>query len=300
MHRIAFLTPTYKPDFERFCLQRESIERCGITLPHIAVVQHEDLSLFESVPHKSNLTLLSTRDVLPSVIERRRRAWNYRRLHWRRWIGWNAIHGWMSQQLIKLSAPQIASDIDAVVCLDSDIVFVRPVTADCFYGEDGRLHLYELDSGIDVEMAEYLGRSMRFLGISPTGKPLVRYTYAPAPMHCGVIEDVQQFIADRHGKHWINAVTETDVITEFATYGAFARYIDNLQRVVPVNPSIISWFWWKNEVENMASQIDECLADERVRMVGVQSNAGYEPSTYKPMFERVWCQTEIKAQNGIC
>jgi hypothetical protein len=67
-HRsLIFLTPTFARDYERFCLQRESMRRCGIDIPHIAVVHDEDLAVFKQTPHRNNLTLLSTADVLPAI-----------------------------------------------------------------------------------------------------------------------------------------------------------------------------------------------------------------------------------------
>src|SRR4051794_22825888 len=116
MSTVTLITPTYGRDYERFCLQRESIERCGIDLPHVAIVHEEDLRQFKAMPHQRNLRIISTRDVFPARIERRRRAWGYRRRQWRRWIGWRHLHGWMSQQLIKLAAPSYVEST-GVVCL---------------------------------------------------------------------------------------------------------------------------------------------------------------------------------------
>ena len=48
--RLTFITPTYRDDFEQFCLQRESFEKWGIEIPHVAVVHHEDLPLFKDIP----------------------------------------------------------------------------------------------------------------------------------------------------------------------------------------------------------------------------------------------------------
>lgn len=72
--RVTFVSPTFKKDLQRFALLRESMERCEIDIRHIAVVQHEDLPLFDKIPFRHKLTLLSSRDVLPADIEARRTA----------------------------------------------------------------------------------------------------------------------------------------------------------------------------------------------------------------------------------
>ena len=69
---VTLVTPSYAKDIERFTLQRESIERCGIDLPHCALVNHEDLPLFAKIPFQRNLRILSTQDLLPPRFEARR------------------------------------------------------------------------------------------------------------------------------------------------------------------------------------------------------------------------------------
>jgi len=44
---VALITPTCDRDLERFAFQRESIERCAIELPQVAIVDSEDVALFE-------------------------------------------------------------------------------------------------------------------------------------------------------------------------------------------------------------------------------------------------------------
>lgn len=288
---ITLLTPTYRRDYERFALLRESIERCGIDLPHVAVVQHEDMAQFRALPFKRNLTLLSTREVLPRRLERCRRAWGYRRRNWRRWFGWRPLHGWMSQQLIKLSAPAFVGS-EAVLCLDSDFVFVRRARSEDFFAQDGRLHLFEAADGVDVEMAEYLGRSMRFLGVAPVRHPVLRYTLAPAPMHVGVLRDLQSFICERHGMAWYDAIIGTDCITEFATYGVYAKHIDQCARVVPVVPRVVAWFWWSEEINGLEERLEASIMEPQIKLVGVQSNGGRAPASYRGLFEKVWARLE--------
>jgi hypothetical protein len=284
---VTLLTPTYAGDLARFSLQRESIERCGIELPHVAIVQHEDLSRFRDIPHQRGLTLISSRDVLPRHIERRRIAWGLRRRDPRRWFAGPPIHGWATQQFIKLASPAVIL-AEGIVCLDSDLVFIRPTTAADFYAVDGKLHLYETFDDVDAEMAEWTGRSMKFLGVKATHKPVSRFTHSPVPFHRQVLLDLQKHIEKRHGRHWIDAILRFGMVMEYSTYGVYAKYVDELTRVTPTAPPLSVYFWWPEEAAEIERTFDSRVSDSGAKIVAVQSNNGMQPAMYRALIERTW------------
>ena len=270
--------------------RRESIERCEIDIAHVAVVQHEDMAVFARVPFRNKLTILSTRDVFPPEIERRRLLWGVRLRNPRRWLGGKPIHGWVTQQLVKLSAPKI-TDTRAIACLDSDLFFVRHVEPAEFYGLDGRVHLYETTDDLDAEMAEWLGRNMRFVGVNPTQKPLSRFTHWAVPLHRDVVLDLQRHIEQKHGRDWYNAILDYDNLAEYTMYGVYARYIEQLRRVVPVRPGLTLNFWWREQVEAIHDTFRDKVADPRVKLVGIQANAGRAPADYRALAEEAWSES---------
>ncbi|HLK58708.1 MAG TPA: DUF6492 family protein [Chthonomonadaceae bacterium] len=297
MSGITLVTPTYGPDLERFLLQRESLERCGITLPHIAVVQDEDLPLFRKIPFQRNLTLLSTREVLPPQIERRRVAYRYRRRHPKRWFVHKPLHGWYTQQFVKLAVANIVQT-EGYVCVDADIFYCdRLVEAD-FYAADGRLHLYETTEDLDVEMAEWLAQSMRFLGIEMRQKRPAKYIHALLPMHTEVVREMIAYIEDRHKGNWAEAMVDHHV-TEYMTYGAYARYLHHLKRVVPAEPTRCLYYWWADQIATMQTDFPERLAQSRAKAVLVQSNLGRAVRDYRALAELAWSRVETTAEGGI-
>jgi hypothetical protein len=295
----TLFTPTYARDFERFCLQRESIERCGIDLPHVAVVNHEDLALFAKVPHRRGLTLLSAHELLPASYDRRRQVWGYSRRDYRYWITGRGIHGWLFQQLLKLASPAVV-DTDGIVCLDSDALFVSRVTADDFFAPDGRLHLYETTDDLDTEMAEWYAHSLRFFGEKVTGVPLRRFTHAPVPMHRAVLLDMQKFIENRHGQSWMEAIIAADRIMEYTTYGAFARHIDGLKRVCPTTPTLTLYYWWADEVKLLHSHFEQQIAARQPKIVLVNSNIGLSVESYRNLLARAWPGTDSTRDMSGC
>jgi Family of unknown function (DUF6492) len=285
---LTFVTPTFARDYERFCLQRESMERCGIDLPHVAIVNHEDLPRFRDMPFQRGLTLVSTRDVLPRRIEQRRLAWGIqRRRNPKFWFSGRGIHGWAVQQLLKLAAPAVVGG-NGIVCLDSDTFFVARVTADDFVAPDGRMRLYETTDDLDAQMAEWYAHALRFLGISTVGHPLRRFTHSPVPWRRDVLLDLQKFVAQKHGRDWMEAVIDADRITEYTLYGTYARHVDELRRSLPSPPSLTLSYWWPREVERFAQSFLNDIRSSNFKLVIIQSNVGRTAGEFRTLIEAAW------------
>lgn len=267
--RITLLTPTYAGDLQRFAAQRASIEALKVDLPHVAVVHDEDLPRFRDLPHQRGLTLVSTREVLGRAMEARRRSRPHRRLHPMHWLGPRPLHGWMSQQLVKLAADRVV-ETPAYVCVDSDTLLLRRVTADDFYTPDGRLHLYESTDDADAEMAGWTYEAMRFLRLPLRAVPLYRYTHVPVPIRVETVRSLQKRIERVAGGDWMQAMDRRHV-TEYAAYGAFARYGAGLEGLHPTPPPLSLYFWWPHEADALEATFAERAADERLKFVTLQS-----------------------------
>ncbi len=285
--RITFVTPTYKADLERFYLQRESIERCGITVPHLAVVNHEDLPAFRAIPFQANLTLVSTRDVLPRRFEAQRAACLRRRRDPRHWLAGPTLPGWMAQQLVKLAAASLV-DTESYVCLDSDTFFVGPVTDDNFFDADGRLHLYETSDDLDAEMTEWYVCSLRFLGVPTRDQPLFRYIHSPVPLHRQVVLNMQAFIEKRFEVFWMAAMMRHPLIYEYPTYGVFARHLDCFAHVVPTRPALSLYYWFPHQTETLAADFLARRRQTGAAMALIHSNIGLDAETYRPLARAAW------------
>jgi len=284
---ITFLTPTFARDLERFCLQRESIERCGIDIPHVAVVNHEDLPRFRNIPHQRGLTFISTRDVLPRSLEARRKVWRISRKDYRYWITGTGIAGWGIQQLLKLAAPAFIQT-PGIICLDSDAFFVRRVTPADFHAPDGRLHLYETTDDVDIEMAEWYAHSLRFFGQNPLGVPIRRFTHAPVPLQRDVLLEMQSAIQQRHKKNWMDAIISADRIMEYTTYGTFARHIHQLKLVSPIAPPLVFYYWWATTADTIQREFHQRLAATAAKIVLINSNMGLQVSQYRDLVAAAW------------
>ncbi len=140
MPSICLLTPSYSGDIERFSLLRRSIGMFAPGIPHLAIVQSEDVAEFaDRFRGEPGLEVIPTREVLPASIERRRRRSGPR---WRArgWLGGRTIKGWHAQQFSKIFA-LAGCGYDAAVFLDSDVFLCRPLSRDFFHVE-GLLKLF--------------------------------------------------------------------------------------------------------------------------------------------------------------
>ena len=287
MADVTLVTPTYAGDRTSFGFLRESIERCGIDLPHVAIVDHEDLSLFDRIEHRHRLTLLSTRDVLPTALEARRLA---RQTKVDRFIGRRGarrLRGWYAQQLVKLAAPSYV-DTEACVMLDSDVFFVRPVTVEDFVGPSGRLQLLERQGLLvsQVEHAMWQRDSAEFLGTT-LDTPIVDYTASVVPMHRGVLLDLQEYVERRHSMQWMEAF-EHQRVMEYTTYGVYARWVDELRRTEPAAPSHAVTCWDTERLDDFGAALGAAVQRGEARAGVVHSHERIPVDSYRHLAEVHW------------
>ncbi|MGD0540288.1 MAG: DUF6492 family protein [Tepidisphaeraceae bacterium] len=283
--RATLLTCSHAKDLPRFVLQRESIERCAIDMPHVAVVNTEDVPAFERIEFKRNLKIVPTAAVIGPNLEKRRLARRYPRRHPLYWIRHKPLEGWWVQQLAKLNAPSLIQT-EAIISLDSDTFFIRHVREEDFFSEDGRLHLYETRDGLMVTTCNWLGRSMHFLGVS-TDQPARQYIHNPVPMKRQLLLDMQAYIEARHKKSWMKAMLQWNV-TEYSTYGVYAKHIARLKDLCLTRPPISISYWSESDVANFESDFPEKTEDVRTKMVCVQSHTGLTLDDFRPYVEKIW------------
>jgi hypothetical protein len=285
MSRVTIITPTYKNDLERFILLRESFERCGVDIPHVAVVHDEDMPLFKDIPFRNNLRLVSTREVLPASIEERRITPFYRRRHPYHWIKPRNLSGWATQQIAKLNAPTYV-DTEAIVTLDSDTFFVDRVQDSEFFAADGNLHLYEDDAGFTVEVIRWLSQSMEVFN-QPLNQPAYRHIFQPLPMHCEVMRSMTDRLEAMYGKPWYDVFIHKN-LTEYTTYGVYCRFVNDMKHVTPVYPPFSLIYWIGDHLEGYSDTLPQRVRAEGAKVVCINSAIGRPVGEYREVVESVW------------
>ncbi|WP_413204061.1 DUF6492 family protein [Rhodospirillum sp. A1_3_36] len=141
---LTLITPSYRGDFPLFERLSKSVKRhAGPGVRHMVIVPPDDLDLFRTACH-SRTILVSTEDVIPVRFHRIPRLLNPLRTRQDLFLRpgiWIPVRGWILQQLAKFGAA-ITAPSESIAFVDSDVMFVRPVTEDSFKTPDGHLRLY--------------------------------------------------------------------------------------------------------------------------------------------------------------
>jgi hypothetical protein len=233
MSELAVLTPSFRGDAEIFAdLHRSVLEFTPEGTVHHVFVPLRDKHLFIRF-EGPRCRILTSRELLPRRYLRIGRGDSYVNLR----RPWPPVRRWVMQQAIKLAAAA-RIEADVVVVADSDVVLVRPITADRFRLGDRR-YLFRIDDGVHAGMDRHViwHRVARELFGLPASQqlPLPDYVSSFNFWDPAVVRDIQQRITESTGQDWLDVFTSQLHISEFMLYGVF---VDEVQhRSAPRPPS---------------------------------------------------------------
>lgn len=227
--RLSVITPTYSADFEMARSLCASMDRF-LNLPyhHWLVVPSRDLALFaplagpnreviskESVLNRHGFHRLPVpaRIHVPGLIDRRiKEQW------WR--AGAGRLSGWLVQQIIKLSAPEITQD-EHLMFIDSDVALVRPFGWEHLI-RDGAVRLHEHHAGTHHDTHHrWRDAALALVGGAPEQGPPTNYIGHLIGWRRSNVQALQQRIADVTGMDWRLALAKRKDVSEYILYGYF-------------------------------------------------------------------------------
>jgi hypothetical protein len=215
---LAVITPSYAPDFE-LCrdLNASVLAHTPASTMHYIIAPHRDVELFCSLLGPRT-QVWSVDQLIPRYFVGLARAnfWlNLRR-------PFPPVRGWVMQQAVKIqAAAQIEADV--LLTVDSDVVFVRPVTAQTFQ-RDGRICLYRKEAGVDERLPRHLiwhDVARTLLGVPPARPPLPDYIQSPNVWERHTVLAMQARIEQITGRPWMHAFAAQPHISECILYGVF-------------------------------------------------------------------------------
>jgi hypothetical protein len=221
---LEIVTPSYAPDFELCRDLVASIRRFGPRdVTHRLLVPRRDLELFTPLAEGAHVVVDCADDVLPRWLRRvpGQNVWvNVR-------APWPPVRGWIAQQLVKLAAAA-ASTADAVMLVDSDIVFVRPFTLEDFLVE-GEVPLYRLPGAIDGRLPRHLvwDRVAReLLGLPGDDRGQADdYISWPCVWAPAIVRSLLAHVERVGGRAWQSVVGRELHFSEMVLYG---RFVDDV------------------------------------------------------------------------
>jgi hypothetical protein len=240
---LVVITPSFRGDAELFAdLHRSVLTFTPADTVHHVFVPPRDRPLF-SAYEGARCRIWTSPEVLPRRYIRLGGSDSY--VNMRR--PWPPVRPWVTQQAIKFAA---AAQVEpkAVIVADSDVVLVRPVTADRFMA-DGRLILYREEKGVTEEMERHViwhrvARELFGLPEAPP-PPLPDYVSSFNIWQPAVVRRIQQRIAETTGRDWLDAFTAQLHISEFTMYGVYVDEVDSVGSSLPPADTMICHNTWQ-------------------------------------------------------
>lgn len=214
MKSIAFITPSYGPDLGRCEILVESVRHFAADVNHYIIVDAHDRPAFAHLAGPRTIIVPSEEALHPT----------FHRIPGRRglWLSWRTLplRGWMAQQLMKLSAPSFSSE-DIIVCLDSDMAFVRPFRLDHLLAGD-RVGLLDVDyaGGMVPTWTEVAAGLLGLPAGSCAPRGHVGEMIAWTRKH---LLDLHARIEQVKGVPWQVAIARKRTFSEYVLYGTFVR-----------------------------------------------------------------------------
>lgn len=286
------LTVTWSADRPHFALLRESLKRSALAdCPHLVIVQDEDLPLFETF-RQPGVTLRSSADVLPALVERRRFRARRQQARWGRrattvagslarrfgWPRWVRYTGWHTQQLCKLAAAG-GSDAGTVVALDSDLIVTPHARVEDFLpSQSGRVICYEdwqPEQTLSRKVRHWQATARRLLALPPPqGGSRDVYYDTPFILDVPALQSLLDWLEQHHGRPWWETLIDCPPRqwSEFGLYRAWLRH--RFQGEVEwIDRSRAGYLYDAGDVEQLARQLRELVDTRRCHYVTIHSQS---------------------------
>lgn len=228
MNRVAVVTPSYRNDLplaEDLCASIDRYLPAGTE--HLLMVPHRDLARFGHLagpsrrvvsesrllePHGLWALPLPTRVRIPPLIDRRiRQQW------WCRGVG--RVSGWITQQLVKLSACD-ATDAEVLMFIDSDVMLFRPMDLQPLAEDPVALHRVPLRADLP-EHRQWCLAARELLGVHDAAEPASNYIGNLVTWRSANVRQLRERIATVCGEPWTRAIARRRDFSEYILYGVY-------------------------------------------------------------------------------
>ena len=292
---LQVLTPSYRGDLERFILLRRTIERFArCPVEHVVAVPQQDVGLFrDALRQDSGVRVVAQQDFVAPMfyapawsrfLQTRlgRRAW---RLTQSRFGG---RPGWIVQQIVKLSAPEVFAD-GPICIVDSDLLFIREFDAgDLCPASNVRVLIREEPDCESARHPSYMRKSRELLKLAP-GSEDHHFMAFPAIWYGDWVLQLRDELERRQGKPWQQVLYDAGFFSEYLLYGV---YLDEVlrpagleQRTVPLHVGVWDREGFDQFMRSPRLVLDSYPAEGAPLTLVVQSNIGMDPRTYADAVE---------------
>lgn len=266
--RLQVVTPSYGKDSE-LCreLNRSILEWMPEDVKHHIVVPSQDVPMFRMLAG-NRTEIHDVGEFLPSTM------WKLPTLNM--WVNaerpWPPVRGWIAQQLIKLSAAA-AADADAVLLVDSDMVFVAPTNLESFL-PDGQLAMYRKPHAVHGGLPRHRmwlesARSLLGLGPAESGN-LTDYICWPCVWDPKIVRAMLHKVEEVGGVSWQTAISSQLHFSEMMLYGT---YVDEILGGPPASTSCMKSISYSDEAALSSAELSGLLRAGPIDVLAVMISA---------------------------
>lgn len=292
---IEILTKSYRGDFEHCELLCQSMDRfVPADITHRVVVPQSDVQLFSKLA-TAQRTIVSEEDCLPSWFRRvPMPSPKWRRIFRlpRRDIYLTPyslpVRGWIAQQIMKIAAAA-ASSADIVVHVDSDNVFIRPMTAETII-HNGKVRIYRDPNPIGLDThVRWQHVAGKLLGLPDQAFYGGEYIDPLVVWKTSVVQSLTDRIESVSGTSWIKTLARTPHFAEYVLYGVYADQVPGFEAagLVPEHFSLCHSRWndaFANDAEMQA--FVEAVQPHHLTCL-IQSTISHDSNLRRELFARV-------------
>lgn len=279
---LSLVTCSYGPDLDRCRVLCESVERhVHGSIEHVLIVPRRDRDAFETLAN-GRTRVVNAESILPI------RAWQlpFQRRWWLTACS-PPVRGWIMQQVTKLAAVE-ATDRDAIVFADSDVVFIRPFEPGMVF-EGDLLRLYRAPGPPPKPTHQRWHRAAgRLLGLEPSDWYGADYIGQLIAWRRDTIRALHDRISrSAGGRPWASVLCNTLHFSEYILYGVFVEHQLDGQghRFTDRELCHCSWHYSVQSSADVAGFFEKIRPDQVA--VLVQSNLGIPPEDYTAMLQRL-------------
>lgn len=278
---LAIVTCSYLPDLERCRTLCASVQRfVDPEIEHVLIVPRRDRKAFETLANERTriVTVESLLPIFALQVPFQRRWWLTARSL--------PVRGWIMQQLTKFASVN-AVNSEAIIFVDSDIVFVRPFTADRVW-RDGDVRMLRVEGPPPRDTHERWHRdSGRLLGLPESNWYGADYIGPLATWRCETVREILEHITKTNKKHWARIFASMLHLSEYMIYGIYVEEIlkGKGHYYADSNMCHCNWGYTLDTKEAILDFLQDIKPDDAA--VLIQSNLGIDAAEYAAMIESV-------------
>lgn len=276
---LLIATLSFRGDLELCRLMCETMDRfVPEEIPHLLAVPRADMALFAPMANRRR-TIITQQELLPPWLHRipmpnpriRRLLRLPRRdVYFSRRGG--LIRGWIAQQMMKIEVASRA-ETDAILHVDSDVAFVRPLRPDHVFA-DGMVRFLRRPGDADTEMhRRWHAAAGRLLGLPPRPYYGADYIDVMIPWRPQLVRAMLAHIREVSGKDPFEALAGEPDFSEYILYGIHAEHIVGLERNghYASEQPICATIWSDVSSDRLAARLDGMAVAADQVAVGIQS-----------------------------